>query len=42
MAGIESTVEAAAARAEENDLLNADLINEKMIYPDVVVESLDI
>lgn len=40
-AGIESTIEAAAARAEENDLRNGDLIAKKMIRPDVIVESLD-
>ncbi|RFU30152.1 hypothetical protein B7463_g6188, partial [Scytalidium lignicola] len=39
MAGIESTIEAAAVRVEDNDLLNGDLITRKMISPDVVVES---
>lgn len=41
MAGIETTEEAAAERAEGNDLLNADLIVRKMIRPDVTIESID-
>lgn len=40
-AGIETSAEAAATRAEENDLQNADLITKNMISPDVVVESID-
>lgn len=38
-AGIESDVESAALRAETNDLLNWDLINENLLCPDVMVES---
>ena len=38
LAGIETSVEAAAARAEKNDLLNGDLITKKMIAPDLIVE----
>jgi pantothenate kinase len=41
MAGIETTEKAAAARAEGNDLLNADLIVQNMICPDVTIESID-
>ncbi|KAH8803544.1 phosphoribulokinase/uridine kinase [Xylogone sp. PMI_703] len=41
LAGIESTVEAAAKRAEENDLINGDLITRKMIFPNVIVENID-
>lgn len=40
-AGIETSMEAAAARAEENDLPNGDYIRDNMISPDVVVESID-
>jgi pantothenate kinase len=42
MAGIESTIEGAAARTEENDLLNRDLIIRNMISPDFVIKSLDL
>lgn len=38
-AGIETTTEAAALRAEENDLPNADHINENMICPSFIIES---
>lgn len=38
-AGIEITTEAAALRAEENDLPNADHINENMICPSFIIES---
>ena len=41
MAGIETTEEAVAARAEANDLLNADMIVQKMMHPDVTIESID-
>ncbi|OBT77094.1 hypothetical protein VF21_02910 [Pseudogymnoascus sp. 05NY08] len=38
-AGIETTTEAAALRAEENDLPNADHINGNMICPSFIIES---
>jgi pantothenate kinase len=38
-AGIEPTREAAAARAEENDLRNGDLIRTKLIKPDIWIEN---
>lgn len=38
-AGIESTVEAAAARAESNDLRNGELIRSKLLKPDVVIQN---
>ena len=41
MAGIETTEEAVAARAEANDLLNADMIVQRMMHPDVTIESID-
>lgn len=40
MSGIESNIDAAAARVEENDLINGDLITTKLIFPDVVVENI--
>ena len=39
--GIEATWENAVRRAEENDLLNGVLIREKLVRPDVLVESVD-
>ncbi|OBT66776.1 hypothetical protein VE03_04007 [Pseudogymnoascus sp. 23342-1-I1] len=41
-AGIETTTEAAALRAEENDLRNADHINENMICPSFIIEGSDL
>lgn len=41
-AGIETTREAAALRAEENDLRNGDHIKEKMICPSFIIESSDL
>lgn len=38
-AGIETTTEAAALRAEENDLPNGDHIKENMICPSFIIES---
>jgi pantothenate kinase len=42
LAGIETSVEAAAARVEKNDLLNGDLITKKMIAPDLIVEGVHV
>jgi len=41
-AGIETTMEAAALRAEENDLKNGDYIKENMISPSFIIESSDL
>ncbi|KFX98539.1 hypothetical protein O988_04300 [Pseudogymnoascus sp. VKM F-3808] len=41
-AGIETTTEAAALRAEENDLKNGDYIKENMISPSFIIESSDV
>jgi pantothenate kinase len=41
-AGIETTTEAAALRAEENDLKNGDHIKENMISPSFIIESSDL
>lgn len=41
-AGIETLYEAAALRAEDNDLVNGDLIRANLIKPDVIVESVDV
>lgn len=41
-AGIETTTEAAALRAEENDLRNGDHIKENMIRPSLIIESSDL
>ena len=38
-AGIESDWDAAAARVENNDLLNLDLVVSKMGMPDVIVDN---
>lgn len=37
LAGIEKTIEAAAARVEENDARNGDLIRDKLIKPDLLI-----
>ncbi|KAF2676931.1 nicotinamide riboside kinase [Lentithecium fluviatile CBS 122367] len=39
VAGIETSALKAAERVRENDLVNADLIREKLITPDVVIEN---
>ncbi|KFY40485.1 hypothetical protein V494_03468 [Pseudogymnoascus sp. VKM F-4513 (FW-928)] len=41
-AGIETTTEAAALRAEENDLRNGDHIKENMVCPNFIIESSDV
>lgn len=38
-AGIETSVEAAAARVESNDLINGELIRMKLIEPDVLIRN---
>ncbi len=40
IAGIEPDMESAEDRAESNDLLNWDLINRKLLDPDIIVESI--
>ena len=40
--GIETTMEAAIARAEGNDLLNGDLVRTKLVTPAVRVESVEV
>ena len=38
--GIEQNREAAALRADKNDLLNADLIMQNLLMPDLTIENL--
>lgn len=38
-AGIETSMSAAIARAEENDIPNGELIRSMMVKPDVIIEN---
>ncbi len=38
LAGVETTMEAAEARVEKNDLPNGDMIRENLINPDIILQ----